>query len=125
MAVRAAASLCVHLARRGGCALLLPGERRPLTLEADLGSWPAAHARLAVVVAARTRPAPARVRRAGAVVWVSARPDAPRDLARATGTGAWLVTPAPDGTAAGAFSVAGCSGRRLGRSSRVTAGRAA
>ena len=27
-AVRAAASLCIHLARAGGCAILLPGERR-------------------------------------------------------------------------------------------------
>src|SRR4029078_12472989 len=27
-AVRAAASLCVHFARRSGCSLLLPGDRR-------------------------------------------------------------------------------------------------
>ncbi len=32
-AVRAAGSLCVHLADRGGVALLLPGDRRPLRLE--------------------------------------------------------------------------------------------
>jgi len=35
-AVRAAASLTVHLARAGGCALLLPGERRPVILEPTL-----------------------------------------------------------------------------------------
>ena len=42
MAVRAAASLCVHLARRkDGCAMLLPGERRPVEIGHDLGAWPA------------------------------------------------------------------------------------
>jgi len=48
-AVRAAASLTVHLARAGGCALLLPGERRPVILEPTLGGWPHAHARLALI----------------------------------------------------------------------------
>jgi hypothetical protein len=56
------------------------------------------------------------------VVWVSARPDAPRDLVRAAGAGAWLVTPGtPERAGAGAFAVAGCTGRRLDRSSRVAA----
>ena len=41
MAVRAAGSLCVHLARRGGCAILLPGERRPVESGHDMGAWPA------------------------------------------------------------------------------------
>src|SRR5439155_4932797 len=40
-AVRAAASLTLELARRGGCRLLLPGERRAVAVEADLASWPA------------------------------------------------------------------------------------
>ena len=48
-AVRAAASLVVELARRGGCGLLLPGERRAIKIEPDLVGWPAAHARLALV----------------------------------------------------------------------------
>ncbi len=48
-AVRAAASLTLELVRRGGCGLLLPGERRAVAIEPDLGGWPAAHARLAVV----------------------------------------------------------------------------
>lgn len=48
-AVRAAASLTLELARLGGCRLLLPGERRALGVEPDLGSWPTAHARLALV----------------------------------------------------------------------------
>ena len=113
-AVRAAASLCLHLARRGGCALLLPGDRRPLRLAGDLAAWPAAHARLAIVAATGTRPALAGARRAGAVMWVSARPDPPRDLARAAGGGAWHVCPATDAPSGAAFTVAGCAGRRLG-----------
>ena len=48
-AVRAAASLCVHLARAGGCALLLPGDRRPTVLESTLIGWPHLHVRLALV----------------------------------------------------------------------------
>ena len=48
-AVRAAASLCVWLGRTDGCAVLLPGDRRPIDISHDLGSWPAVHARLALV----------------------------------------------------------------------------
>jgi uncharacterized protein (DUF58 family) len=50
-AVRAAASLCLHLARRGGCELLLPGARRPLAIRYDLKSWPTALRALALVQA--------------------------------------------------------------------------
>ena len=50
-AVRAAASLAVHMARDGGCALLLPGDRRPTVLEPTLAAWEHAHARLAHVLA--------------------------------------------------------------------------
>lgn len=127
MAVRAAASLCVHLARREGCALLLPGDRRPVALAPDMAAWPALHARLAMVAPAAFRPPLARARRAGAVIWVSARGDAPRELLRGTGGGGWLVTPASSaapGTPM-AFTVAGCAGRRLGRTTRARAGRAA
>ncbi len=116
-AVRAATSLCVHLARRDGCALLLPGDRRPVMLAPDMGAWPVLHARLALVKPAAARPPLSRIRRPGAVIWVSARGDAPRDLARAAGGGGWIVTPlesAPAGTPL-SFTVAGCAGRRLGR----------
>src|SRR3954447_24049120 len=44
-AVRAPASLPVHFARRQGCALLLPGDRRAAVIERDLLAWPQAHVR--------------------------------------------------------------------------------
>lgn len=121
-AVRAAASLCLHLARRGGCALLLPGERRPLTVNPDLSAWPRVHARLALVEASLRPPAPSRARRGGAVLWVSAAGSAPRELPRSAGAGGWLVTPqAREGLRAD-FTVAGCAGYRLGRAARPAAG---
>ncbi len=46
--MRAAASLCVELARSGGCDLLVPGERRPLPIDPALRAWPEAHVRIAV-----------------------------------------------------------------------------
>ena len=55
--MRAAASLVHALARAGGCGLLLPGERRPPTVEGDRGAWPLAHARLALVTAGGAAPA--------------------------------------------------------------------
>src|SRR5215212_4627279 len=48
-AVRAAASLTIHFARRQGAALLLPGDRRANVIETDLLAWPQAHVRLALV----------------------------------------------------------------------------
>ena len=65
-AVRAAASLVLEHARGGGCGLLLPGDRRPSTIEPDLVAWPSAHARLAVVERWRGLPgAGPRLRRRG------------------------------------------------------------
>jgi uncharacterized protein (DUF58 family) len=115
-AVRAAASLAVELARAGGCALLLPGDRRALELTPDLSAWPPAHVRLALVEAGQRRPALQPTRRAGALFWVTADRSGrlPRGLERMAAGGAWLVTPGPAGQGA-AFVVAGCSGRRLGR----------
>ena len=117
MAVRAAASLCLHLARGAGCALLLPGDRRPTVLGPDLSAWANMHARLALVAPTRAGPPLARARRAGAVIWVSARGEAPRELSRAAGGGGWLVSPSGGATRA-AFTVAGCTGSRLGRTGR-------
>lgn len=58
-AVRAAASLTLQLARRSGCELLLPGERRPARIGSDLAAWPGAHARLALVEGGPDAPPPA------------------------------------------------------------------
>ena len=72
-AVRAAASLTVHFARRGGGALLLPGDRRATLVEPDLLGWPQAHVRLALMDE-RTGPALAAAQnRRGLVAYVAAR----------------------------------------------------
>lgn len=119
-AVRAAASLCLALARAGGCALLLPGERRPSAIGQDLAGWPAAHVRLALVEAPPTPGAPeppapaiagAGLRR-GPVLYVAARrldrlPAAVRSIAR--GPSALVVPGALPGREP-AFAVAGCRG---------------
>jgi uncharacterized protein (DUF58 family) len=112
-AVRAAGSLTVHLARQGGCALLLPGDRRPTEVGPDLRSWPALHVRLALVEPHRGPPVVTQARRAGAVFWVtpSGATGAPE---RASGGARFLVTPASR-PGAPAFSVAGCRGYRLAR----------
>jgi uncharacterized protein (DUF58 family) len=114
-AVRAAASLCVHLARRGGCSLLLPGDRHPVALEPGLTAWPRQHVRLALVRAGGTPAAGALTGRTGVIFYVSAQPltGAPRALAHATGRGRVLVVPAPVRGRAVAFEVAGCLGYDL------------
>jgi uncharacterized protein (DUF58 family) len=119
-AVRAAASLVVHLAARGGCALLLPGDRRPVQIDPALRAWPAAHARLAVTEAGHGPTAAGLAGRRGAVIWVLARAsgDTPRALLRSGGAARVLVVP---GTLPGrrpAFRVAGCTGYDLGRTRR-------
>ena len=112
MAVRAAASLCVHLAHAGGCALLLPGERRPVEIGRDLGAWPALHARLAVVEAGAAPQGGALVPRAGAVLWVTGADlnRAPRTLQRLPAAARFVVSPTtlPRGAR-------GVHGRRLHR----------
>jgi uncharacterized protein (DUF58 family) len=114
-AVRAAASLCVHLARAGGCALLLPGDRRPTALERELRGWAHLHARLALVEPGGAPALAGLAARRGPVLYVSALAGArpPRALAHAPGGGRMLVVP---GTLPGrqpAFAVAGCHGYEL------------
>ena len=129
-AVRAAASLCLHLAPAGGCALLLPGEARPVAVDRRLSGWPSAHARLALVeAAAGPPPAPARAHR-GLTIRVSAMTQAPdaRELARIAAGASHLVAPVELPTLAAAFSVAGCNGYALagmGRRSRAREAEAA
>lgn len=118
MAVRAAASIALRVAREGGCGLLLPGDRRPADIDADLRGWQALHVRLALVMETAEPPAASRLQRAGTLFWVSpAGGDRlPAGLDRAAASVRYLVTPG-DAAAAGApaFSVAGCTGYRLGR----------
>jgi len=116
MAARAAASLVVHLAHKGGCSLLLPGDRRATEIEPDLRSWPAQHARLALIQPEDGPPLAARVERSGAVFWVAAGASGPpQGLSRAAAAVRYLVTPAPVGEGRAVFSVAGCSVQRLDR----------
>jgi uncharacterized protein (DUF58 family) len=116
-AVRAAASLCVHLARRGGCELLLPGERRPRAIGADLRGWPAAHARLALVHAGGTLALDALASSARATVYVTACAGAGADLPAIR----WRVAPHPLAGIEVAFTVAGCSAQPLGERARSEA----
>ncbi len=115
-AVRAAASLTVFFARRGGCALLLPGDRRAHVIEPDMLAWPAAHVRLALIEG-RTGPAlSAAQNRRGLIAYVCARPvdRPPRGLGRTPG-GCLLVVPGMLPGRRALFEVAGCHGYVGGR----------
>lgn len=127
-AVRAAASLTLELARAGGCGLLLPGERRPTTIDPELTTWPAAYARLAVVQAAGTR-APALgpgAGRIGPMVYVAVRAPERLTAANAEGEKRTIVLVVPSATLTGgrppgvrgpvraALEVSGCRGFVLG-----------
>jgi uncharacterized protein (DUF58 family) len=126
LAVRAATSLSWHLSQAGGCALLLPGDRRPSEIEADLRGWPQAHTRLALVEAGRVPPTLGPMQRAGAVFWVTARERPALPAAIRAGSGArYLVGPLVRGTGQPTFLAAGCEGRRIGARSAGVARRAA
>lgn len=106
-ALSAAASLCVHLARGGGCQLLLPGDARPRTIGTALEGWPALHARLALVRAGTQTTSGEWVRGGRTIVSVTA-------AGSGAGAGAaWRVGPHPLPGAAVAFDVAGCAGQLL------------
>ena len=115
-AVRAAASLCVHLANPNGCALLLPGDHRAAEIDPDLHSWPALHARLALLQADAGAPASSRIERAGSVFWVTAGAAVPpTGIARAVAAARFVVSPQPIAGRPVEFTVAGCACQRLGR----------
>jgi uncharacterized protein (DUF58 family) len=110
-AVRAAASICVHLAPAGGCTLLVSGERRRLEVDSQLRAWPQVHAHLAVVEAGGVAPAIQRLSQAETIFWVTAAEAGPgwtQGLAR---RGWYLVTPFPLPGLASTFTVAGCHGQ--------------
>ena len=116
-AVRATASLCVHLARAGGCSLLLPGDRRAREIDPLLHAWPPLHARLALIEPVEVAPSVARLQRSGAIFWVTAGSvaTAPQGLRRSGASARYLVTPSPVERLDHVFTVAGCSGHRLER----------
>jgi uncharacterized protein (DUF58 family) len=114
-AVRAATSLVHELAGEGGCAVLLPGDRRPTLLDADGSSWAAVHARLALVESGGPPPAAVGPARRGAVVYVTARvvDRLPSVLATAARGARLLVVPGVLPGRAASFTVAGCTGYAL------------
>lgn len=114
-AVRAAASLCFHLARTGGCSVLLPGHRVAFEVDTSMRVWPNVHTALALVAAGTPTELPARVPRAS-VVWVTGgSSERGARVARAFGPGPhFLVTPARESEERAAFTVAGCAGRLVG-----------
>jgi uncharacterized protein (DUF58 family) len=129
-AVRATASLVLALARRGGCALLLPGQSRPTVVDPELSVWSAVHARLAVTGTDKDpyrRRAPALDRIAGRVplVYVTAAPHERLGMMLGAGGRGSVVLVVPQselvdgrprgviGPAAPVLSVSGCRGFAL------------
>ncbi len=115
-AVRAAASLTVHFARRSGCGLVLPGDRRAVTIDPDLLAWPQAHVRLALIEDVAGPALSAAQNRRGLVVYVAARviDRPPRGLGRTPG-GCLLVVPGGIAGRNPVLEVAGCQGFVAGR----------
>jgi uncharacterized protein (DUF58 family) len=114
-AMRAAASLCVHLARHGGCALLLPGDRRPVHLDPGLAGFAQVHARLAVLDPADGGPSMGWLTAMQTVLWVTATSGRPTALEAVRAPVRYLVSPHRQDRWPLQFSVAGCSGQRLER----------
>jgi uncharacterized protein (DUF58 family) len=110
-AVRAAGSLLLHFARRSGCGLLLPGDRRAVHIEPDLSGWPQAHVRLALLGDGQGPALSAAQNRRGLLVFVSARvvDRPPRGLGRTPG-GQLLVIPGEIANRRPVLEVAGCHG---------------
>src|SRR4051794_30192952 len=117
-AVRAAASLAVHFARKTGCSLLMPGDRRASVIEHDLLAWPTLHVRLALLDERAGPSLTAAQNRRGLVVYVAARSvdRAPRGLGRTPG-GCLIVVPGEYGARRAILEVAGCYGYAAGRHS--------
>jgi uncharacterized protein (DUF58 family) len=111
-AMRAVASLCVELARSGGCQLLLPGERRPIAIDPALRAWPEAHVRIAVSSPDARPVLPARMSGVE-VLWVTAGAALPPSVRRLR-RGSFLITPIGSRRAA-TFRVSGCFAYPLGR----------
>jgi uncharacterized protein (DUF58 family) len=122
-AVRAAASLALALAREGGCALLLPGDRRATAMDGILAGWPGLHARLAVVQAGPGPVLAAHLQRHRSIIYVAPAP--PRRLPAALLSGPrgsrLLVVPGAWGGGPPVLEVAGCRGYAIAAASRERA----
>jgi uncharacterized protein (DUF58 family) len=134
IAVRAAASLTLELARTGGCRVLLGGDRVPTPVGPDLTSWPAVHTRLALVEDVADAGQGLALRSKGArgpVILVSIRLDPQMALSSVPGHAEPLILVIPRRLAArievpSSFEVAGCSGFVLrARARRLRRGAAA
>ena len=115
-AVRAVASLAVAMAREGGgVGVLLPGDRRPTTLDESLGGWSHLHARLAMLPAGGRASLNSIASRVGPVLYVAARAPGrtPRALEHAPAAGRMLVVPGSIPGRRPSFTVAGCTGYDL------------
>src|SRR5207248_1544001 len=98
--------------------LLLPGQRRPIDIDAELRGWPAIHVRLALLEAREGPPSSRRLERSGALYWVSAgRGSLPPGVKRAAGS--YFITPEPVNGRAAAFTAAGGIGLVLTASPRL------
>jgi hypothetical protein len=119
-AVRAAASLCVWLGHAGGCAVLLPGDRRPIELAPEMSAWQSVHVRLALVEEGPPPSGSVLGPRGGAVIWVTGADlrAAPRALERLPAGSRYLVTPIPLPGVRPEFEVAGCTGCLVERARR-------
>jgi uncharacterized protein (DUF58 family) len=117
-AARAAASLMAHLARVGGCEMLVAGSPRRIAVGRDPRAWTSALAALALVEPADGPPRLAPDDLRAGVIWVAASPGTrpPPGVVRG-----FLVTPRGTGNESVAFTVAGCSGRALARGAPVGA----
>ena len=112
-----------HFARKTGCGLLLPGDRRAVTIDPDLLAWPQAHVRLALIddatgpgAVGRAEPPRARRLRGRArdrPAAARSRPDARRLPDRRPGR--------DRRAAARVLEVAGCQGFVAGRTGAAAA----
>jgi len=113
--VRAAASLCVHLGRHGGCALVLPSDRRPIRLDPELHGFPELHARLALLEPEAGSPPFGCLTGAEVVLWLTAATAGSGALTQLRAPVRYLVSPHPEARWPTQFTVAGCAGQRLER----------
>jgi uncharacterized protein (DUF58 family) len=120
-ALRAAASLCVHLARDGACSLLLPGDRRPARFDRELRGFAESHARLALLEPDDGAPPPACLADANTVIWVTAANGRAGSVAQLRAPVRYLVSPHPRPGWPVRFTVAGCSGQWLDERGRRAA----